>query len=164
MTIHQNDTYILMACISKDNNGKTLKSRDKLCPLDHPYWSPIRHCITFSKMVYHENDKISNGYQCYDASVFQGIQAAKERKGNHNKPSRISNKNVPNTTGRNLHEASNPEMSIDKKRYRICTLIEPSNNTRHKVSDNNQVAYAHAKAFDSNGGIENNRRIWICDL
>lgn len=131
MTIHQGDTYILMTCISKDNDRKTLKGRDKPCPLDDPYWSPIRHCISFSKMVYHKNYKISNGYQCYDASVFQGIQAAKERKGNHNKPSSISNKNVPNTIERCLHEASNPEMSIDKKRDGVCTLIEPPNNTRH---------------------------------
>jgi hypothetical protein len=55
-------------------------------------------------------------------------------------------------------------MPIDKEGNRISTLIEPSNNPRHEISNDDQVAYAHAKALDSNRSIKHNGRIWIRDL
>jgi hypothetical protein len=153
-----------MACISKNNDGKALERGHKPCPLEHSYRSSIRHGISLEKMIFYEHDKISNGYQCYDARVLQGVQAAEERKGNYNKPSNISNENVPNQIKRRIHKASNPKMSINKKGDGVCTLIEPSNNTWHEISDNDQVADAHAKTFDCNGSVEYNSRIWISDL
>jgi hypothetical protein len=55
-------------------------------------------------------------------------------------------------------------MSINKKRDGVCTLIKPSNNTWHEISDNDQITDAYAKAFDRNGSVEYNGRIWISNL
>jgi hypothetical protein len=85
-----------MACISKDNDGKALERGHKPCPLENSYRSSIRHGVSLGKMIFYEHDKISNGYQSYDARVLQGVQAAEERKGNYNKPSNISNEDVVN--------------------------------------------------------------------
>ena len=38
------------------------------------------------------------------------------------------------------------------------------NHTGHQVSDNDEVADAHAKAFDGNGSVENDSGIRVRDL
>jgi hypothetical protein len=67
-------------------------------------------------------------------------------------------------SGKTIHKASHPEVSINKKGDSISTLIEASDNAWHEISDNNQVAHAHPKALNCNCSIEHNRRIGICDL
>jgi hypothetical protein len=115
-------------------------------------------------MIHYEHDEISNGYQCYNAGILQGVQTTKERKRYDNKPNHISEVTDKSTSGGSIHKAGYPKMPVDKKRNRISTLIEPSNYAWHKISDDDQVAYPHTEAFDSNCSIEYYSCIWICDL
>jgi hypothetical protein len=87
MTVHQTETYILVARICKNDDRETLEYRNKSPPSNHPYWPSIGHSITLGKMIDYKNDKIPNGYQRYDACIFQGVQTAKEGKRDYNKPS-----------------------------------------------------------------------------
>ena len=46
----------------------------------------------------------------------------------------------------------------------IPWMPEALHNTRHEVSDDDQVADAHTEAFDRNGGVEDDSSVGICDL
>lgn len=62
------------------------------------------------------------------------------------------------------HESCHPEMSIDEEAYSPGIFTESSDNAGHQVSDNDQIADSHPKAFDRNGGIKDHSCIRICDL
>jgi hypothetical protein len=62
ITIHQSGTDILVTCIGKNNDRKTLECRNQARPLNDPYWSSINHCVTFGKMIHYQHHKISYGY------------------------------------------------------------------------------------------------------
>ena len=62
------------------------------------------------------------------------------------------------------HESSHPEMSVDEEAHSSSILTKPSDNAGHQVSDNDQIADSHPKAFDRNGGIKDDSCIRICDL
>lgn len=67
-------------------------------------------------------------------------------------------------TGICSHESSNPEMSVDEESYSSSIFTEASDNARHQVSDNDQIADPYPKAFDGNCGIKDHSCIRICDL
>ena len=62
------------------------------------------------------------------------------------------------------HESSDPEMSVDKESYSSSILTKASDNTGHQVSNNDQIADSHPKAFDGNSSIKYYSCIRICDL
>ena len=67
-------------------------------------------------------------------------------------------------TGICSHESCHPEMSVDEETYSSSIFTEPSDNAGHQVSDNDQIADPHPKAFDSDSGIKDHSCIRICDL
>ena len=62
------------------------------------------------------------------------------------------------------HESSHPEMSVNEKPYSSSIFTETSDNARHQVSDNDQIADSYPEAFDRNSGIKYHSSIGICDL
>ena len=64
----------------------------------------------------------------------------------------------------NVHECSDPEVPVSEKGRASITLAEAAHHTRHKVSNDDQVADADTEAFDSNGRIEDDGCSRICHL
>ena len=67
-------TYILMACVCKDNDGKTAQGRDQTPPADNANLAAVRHGVSLEKVREHKDDKISNGDESNHAGVFEGIK------------------------------------------------------------------------------------------
>jgi hypothetical protein len=69
-----------------------------------------------------------------------------------------------NFTKENLHKHSHPKVPVDKKRDSIGALVETPHNTRHEISNDDQVADPNSEAFDGNCSVEKDRCVRICDL
>ena len=78
--------YILMTGVGENDNGKAAEGRNSTFPLKDPYGPRILLCVPFNEVRNDKYDQIANGYQRYDASVFQRIETAQEGKGYNNKP------------------------------------------------------------------------------
>jgi hypothetical protein len=80
------NSYVLVACICKDDHRKALQSSSKPTPLNNPYWTFLCQRISLGKMINDKNDKVANGDQCYYTSIFQRVKSAKKGQWNDNKP------------------------------------------------------------------------------
>src|SRR5262245_39939297 len=61
------------------------------------------------------------------------------------------------------HECSDPELPVNQKRHaqaRCKSLDQP----RHQITNDDKIADGDAEAFDGNGGIKENREIWVGQL
>ena len=67
-----------MTCIRKDNYGKAGESRDNAFPVYDMDFTPFGQSITLGKVIDHQDDKVANGYQSNDASVFERIETSKK--------------------------------------------------------------------------------------
>lgn len=63
-----------MARICENNYRETTERRYRTLPSDNSNDSPIHHGIAFIEMSDDQNDQISNGYQCNDTGIFEGVQ------------------------------------------------------------------------------------------
>ena len=55
-------------------------------------------------------------------------------------------------------------MAINQKRSIIRTFIDSTHNTRHQISNNDEVRNTNTEALDGNSSIEEDCRTWVCDL
>lgn len=152
-----------MACVCKHYDWETLQGLNEAAPSDYPDHSSVRHSITLAKVVDYENHQVPNRNQSNHTGILERIEATKERKRNNNKPVIVSNRGRQPREAY-LHEHCDPEMSVDKKWDSVSILIEASDDTRHQISDNDQIAHSNTKTFNGNCGIEYNRSIRVGDL
>lgn len=62
------------------------------------------------------------------------------------------------------HERCYPKLAINKERDLVSIVGQSSDDTRHQVANDDQIANANPEAFDCDGRVEHNRRIWVGDL
>lgn len=65
---------------------------------------------------------------------------------------------------KNLHEAGNPEVTIDEKADSTCTLTEALNDPGHQIPNDDQIANTNPEALDSYCRIEYDGGIGVGDL
>lgn len=53
---------------------------------------------------------------------------------------------------------------MNQKIHFACVFAEPPDNARHQVPNYDEITNANSETFDGNGGIKENRGIWIGDL
>jgi hypothetical protein len=63
-----------------------------------------------------------------------------------------------------VHERSDPELPINQEGNVSSTWCETPDDTRHEVSNDDQVANGHAEALDGDGGVEDDGEIRIRHL
>jgi hypothetical protein len=71
-------TYILMASIRENNNRQAAERGNRTFPLHNTNWPSICHGVTLCKMIYDQDNQVSDGDESHDARILQGIQAAQE--------------------------------------------------------------------------------------
>jgi hypothetical protein len=75
-----------MTGICKYNDREAAQSRRNSCPVNNPNRASVSHRVPFREMIDNQYDEVTNGNQSNNAGIFQGIESAKEGKGNDDKP------------------------------------------------------------------------------
>lgn len=61
------------------------------------------------------------------------------------------------------HEGSNPEVSVQQI-FGSGSVCEATNDTGHEITDDNEITDADTEALDSNGSVEDDGSVGVCDL
>jgi hypothetical protein len=139
-------TNILVAGIGKDNHRQVLQSSDRASPSNDADVTPIRMRIG-GEVVDNQDYQISNGHQGHDTGVFQRVESPQ-------KAQRYDDE----------HEGSHPKLTVHEERDVVCSTVESPHNSWHQLPNDYQIGDSNTKALDSNGSVEDYRRIRICNL
>jgi len=61
------------------------------------------------------------------------------------------------------HEGSNPEVSVQQI-FGSRSVCEATNDTGHEITDDDKITDADTEALDSDGSVEDDGSIGVCDL
>lgn len=64
------NSYILMACVCKDNDWKAAQDCHSTLWVDDPYVPSIRFRVSLDKVGEDQYDQVSDGDQCNDTRIF----------------------------------------------------------------------------------------------
>ncbi len=64
----------------------------------------------------------------------------------------------------NLHEDSDPELSVDEERDGVSIFVKSPDYPWHQITNDNQIAHSYTKALDSNCGIKDDCSIRVGNL
>jgi hypothetical protein len=151
-----------VTCVSKNDYGECSQRRHRSRPLKDADGATFGDSVALDVVGNDEDDKVGNGKEGHDASVFEGVEAAQERQWDDDEP-------VGLVRGRrrglaDLHESSNPELTVDKEGYVVGAGHKANDNARHEIADDDEVADSHTEALDGNGGVEEDRDVGISEL
>ena len=82
----ENGEHVLMTCVGKDDDGETGQNRNDALVRHDTDVALETHVIALCKVVYNQDDKITNRDESNNAGIFERIESAEEREWNYDKP------------------------------------------------------------------------------
>lgn len=64
----------------------------------------------------------------------------------------------------NIHERRNPKLTVNEEANLAGTGDKSNDDSRHQVSNNNQIADCDAEALDGNGSVEDDGEVRVGEL
>ena len=61
------------------------------------------------------------------------------------------------------HKGSDPKVSVQQI-FGSRSVCKATDDTRHEVTDNDEITNANTKTLDSDGSVENDGSVGVCDL
>lgn len=75
-----------MASVGKNDDGKACECWYNAHPGDASDFAPFFQCISCTKVIYNQNDQVTNRDKSNNTSIFERVQSAEKRQRYDNQP------------------------------------------------------------------------------